>query len=431
MANYYSIPNKFNRFIILLITLAPFVAYVLLGLLKTDYGKNITVLMYLGVILIFFYAKKGTPVKFPKYVIFYLLFTLYTYISEFYLLDREFKLLYLVSNPIAASLLALIIIENIHIRTKYMNVLLKTSNVIFIVAFIVILLQQILGQEFLTNPDYMKSWGGGDVTESRLVSIYSYIGDAISTGLGFVPIFIIIVEVLGKQNKQKKMLLYILCGVMFVFLTKARWILLNGLLVFLLLFMNNRKNLSQFYKYLILIPIIFVSSLVLLDAYGLETIGIVEDRILDKESGGVTKGSAGTRLLAIATFGKVYWDNPILGKGNIKYGMAGTGEQDYKLKKYLAGRSSQIHVGYLSLFYIYGLVGGLLFLFFLITILRHLYMNAKITGYFGPFVAFLGFAVANLTLVTFSIFETGLLLALIFDKYYMSMNNKQTNEIHV
>ncbi|QCX39135.1 hypothetical protein FF125_12065 [Aureibaculum algae] len=423
MSNYYSIPNKFNRFIILLIALAPVVAYILLGILKTDYNKNITVLMYFGVILLFFYAKNGKPIKFPKYAFFYLLFTIYTYISEFYFLDRDFKTLYLVSNPMMSSLLILIIIENIEIRTKYMNIILKSSNILLIIAFVVILLQQIIGFEFMTDPDYIEKWGGGDLVEGRLPSIYSYIS-SFAVGFGAIPIFLIISEILLKSKKNNKLLIYILIGLLYAFLTKARWIMLNGLLIFLVLYFNHRKNLTIFYKYLILVPLIMFSSLVFLDAYGLKTISILEERVLDKGKGGMTKGSGSTRLLAFVAFNQVYWDNPILGRGNVKYGMAGTGEQDNKLKKALARKSSQLHVGYLSLFYIYGLVGGLLFLLFLYFILKKLYENAKKTNYYGPFVAFLGFATANLTLVTFTFFEMGLILALLFDKFYINKFNK-------
>ncbi|WP_162497578.1 O-antigen ligase family protein [Aureibaculum marinum] len=299
-----------------------------------------------------------------------------------------------------------------------MNSILKFSNILLIVAFIVILLQQVIGQEFMTNPDYMRDWGGGDETESRLVSIYSYISP-VAVGFGFVPVFILITELLIKSKKNKKLLLYVLLGLLFSFLTKTRWIMLNALMVFLLLYFNHRKQLTSFYKYLILVPSIVVIALFVGESFGLKTMGIVEDRILEKDSGGVGKGSASSRILAFTAFSQVYMDNPILGRGNVKYGMAGTGEQDSKLKKILGGKSSQLHVGYLSLLYIYGLVGGIFFLGFIYLILKRLYKNAEKTGYYGPFVAFLGFALANLTLVTFTFFEMGLILALLFNKFYL------------
>lgn len=303
-----------------------------------------------------------------------------------------------------------------------MKLILKLLNITFFASFIVIVLQQVVGQDFMTNPDFMKAMGGGDLTESRLTSIYSYIGSIPATGFGFVPIFILLVELLIKTNKKNKIIIYILIGILFGFLSKSRWILLNALLVFLVLYYNYKHEITKFYKYVILIPFYIITTLVLMDAYGLKTIGILQDRILESNDQGFKNKSASTRILAFVAFNKVYWDNPILGKGNIKYGMAGTGKQDKKLARILKGQSSQLHVGYLSLFYIYGLIGAIFFLVFLYLILKELYNNAETTGYYGPFVAFLGFAVANLTLVTFSIFEMGLILALIFDKYYLHMH---------
>jgi hypothetical protein len=99
--------------------------------------------------------------------------------------------------------------------------------------------------------------------------------------------------------------------------------------------------------------------------------------------------------------------------------MGGTGEQDYKLRSFLKGHSSQIHVGYLSLFYLYGIVGGILFMIFLFKLLTKLYRESKQTTYWGPYLGVLGFAVANLTLVTFTFFEVGLIVSMIMHKYYL------------
>lgn len=405
----------------MLFAFAPLVAYVLLDIIKIDFSKTMTMLSFVGLILIILFRTNDNPIIFPKYAKFYLLFVLYTYFSQFVLLDREFKINYLYSNVTVGAFNTMIIIENISIGKKYMSKLLKISKIILFVAFIVILLQQVFDANLFVSPDYIQNWGGGELTESRLPSIYSYMGTLVSTGFGFVPIFLIIVELLGKNEKKNKMLAWILAGVIFSMLTKGRWIMLNALLVFVLLYFNNRKNLTTFYKYIFLIPIFLTSMLIILDSYGLNTVGIVEDRILESNDGDFKNKSASTRVLAVIVFSKLYWDHPILGIGNIKYGMAGTGEQDYKLAKLLGGHSSQIHVGYLSLFYMYGLVGGILFLSFLYLVLKKLYTNAKNTGYYAPFLGVIGFAIANLTLVTFSFFEMGLVLALLFNRFYSEL----------
>ena len=66
--------------------------------------------------------------------------------------------------------------------------------------------------------------------------------------------------------------------------------------------------------------------------------------------------SAGTRILAVYMFLEFFPENPIFGTGGV---------MKADLVRAIRGRSSQIHVGILSLFYYYGLVGGFIYLFFL------------------------------------------------------------------
>ena len=83
----------------------------------------------------------------------------------------------------------------------------------------------------------------------------------------------------------------------------------------------------------------------------------------------------------------------------------------------IQGRTSQIHVGWLKLLYYYGIVGALIYLSFVVALLRHLFLRAKKSKYWGSFFALLAFVVANFTLVELSPLYHGLLLALIFSRY--------------
>ncbi len=84
----------------------------------------------------------------------------------------------------------------------------------------------------------------------------------------------------------------------------------------------------------------------------------------------------------------------------------------------LAGRSSQMHVGYVKLFYYYGLVGGLLYLTFLTSLLLRMWKIGRQCNYWGGFFAFLAFVIANFTLVRFDLFYCGLLLALVYTNHF-------------
>jgi hypothetical protein len=253
-----------------------------------------------------------------------------------------------------------------------------------------------------------------NASDNRLLSIYSYLGRILGAGLAFVPIFILITEIFYKQNK--KILIWLLMGAIFAFLTKARWTMVFFSLVFLLFVFN--KSLKKLFRYILILPLIISISFSALSIVGINAQGILEERILETNKKNFNETSASTRLLAFKAFDKLYWKNPVFGTGDVKYGMGGTGEQSYELRRILGGRSSQIHVGYLSLFYLYGLVGGILFLLFLFFLLKRLYKDGKITGYWSPFIVFIGFSLNNFTEVNFSVFEMGLLVVLFANTYF-------------
>ena len=189
---------------------------------------------------------------------------------------------------------------------------------------------------------------------------------------------------------------------------------------FLLLIITKRHKLKLFLKYLVLVPIVISVFFVSLNSVGIDASGIVEERILESDTKDIRKKSAGTRLLAIEAFDRLFWRKPIFGQGNYKYGMGGTGiRQDYELEQFLAGRSSQLHVGYLSVLYMYGFIGGICFFLFIFFFLRKMYIGSKITDIWSPFLGILSFALANLTLVSFSLLELGLIFAVLSNNYFV------------
>ncbi len=413
--------------LLMLITFGPFVAYVLLEHLKTDYRTLLQLLSYVGVVFILIFKRRENLV-FPWYLVLYLFFTIWEFYVDLHLLERKFRLIYLFKNPLIGGLNFAFIIENLPLKSKYYQKILKYSRYILISAVILIVLQQALNANLFMAPtveDDKDTILKSD-NDNRLYSIYSWIGTGgmLATGLGFVPIFLIVLEEIDKRNG--KIFIWLLMGLAFAFLTKGRWIMVNTILVFFLIFINHRDRFMRFMKLLIIIPaVVFISSTAL-KSVGIDLMGIVNDRILEKNK---KFKVASTRLLAFKTFNLLFWDKPFIGHGDWKYGggMEGTGYQRYNMVRITKGRSSQIHVGYLSLLYRYGIIGAVFFLGFLFLLLRRMYNNVKITGMWSPFLGVLGFALANLTLVSFVIFETGILIALIADRYYMqrALNKNQ------
>ena len=83
----------------------------------------------------------------------------------------------------------------------------------------------------------------------------------------------------------------------------------------------------------------------------------------------------------------------------------------------LHGRSSQIHVGFLSLLYYWGIIGTILYSLFLYYLLKKLYRISKVTKNWGPFFGWEGLVLANLTLVYLGPDQSGLYLSLVVVKY--------------
>ncbi len=403
--------------------LSPFVAFVTFGILNLDFNRVYIAFSFIGVILILFYANKNNRIKFPKYLWFYLLFVIYDYYSTFVLLDREFKASYLVSNHAVGSFNILLIVENVSVNKKYFTFLFKLSKKIIIVAFLVIIVQQLVNVNFFIRPDKIMANITSSDNEDRLYSIYSWYG-MYGPGLSFVPILILVLEDVDKKKLTQKLFAWILIGIVFALLSKARWIMINTFLSFLVLIVTKKDKFREILKYLTIVPMILLISFFALSAAGIDAGGIVKERIL--ESGERTdKKSASTRILAFTAFNKFYWQNAVFGKGNIKYGMGGTDKQDYELRKFLAGRSSQIHVGYLSVLYMYGLVGGILLFGCYFLILKKLYKSSKITRHWAPFFGILGLVISNLTLVTWSFLELGLIFAVLADKHFAQEHIKR------
>lgn len=423
MSYYNSIPNKFNRFLLLILTVSPFIAYLMLTYFGVDFNKLFSVLSYFGVALILIHGNKNNPIKFPTYLWFYLLFVLYVYFSTFFLLDRKFKMIYLTNNFIIA-INTLFIIENLSINKKYYDYLFKISRNILGIAVLVILIQQAYDSNFFMNIRSTISLKEmNDATESRLDSIYSWVGEQ-SVGYCFVPIFLLVVEYFNKKKKKGKVLFWILLGIIFAVLTKARWIMLNTLFVFIMIVVTEKDKIKTIISYSILIPSILLFSYIVLNNVGINAEGIVKNRILESDKK-MNNKSASTRLLAISVFNRLYWKNAVFGVGDLKYGMGAAGKHNYELSKALGGKSSQIHVGFLSLFYTYGAIGGLLFMLFTYYILKQMYQDSKKTKLWAPFFGVLGFFLANTTLVYLSFFEFGLIFAVMANKYFVKQVSQE------
>jgi len=202
------------------------------------------------------------------------------------------------------------------------------------------------------------------------------------------------------MKKTSLGLIWILLASVVFFGTKTRFVYLNFIII---LFQYPYVNGIKIKNTLKIIIIGFVFSIILffvLKSIGFSIEEFIQDRLMSE--------SASTRLLAIEMFARFFPENPFFGSG------VHVGEDLFRA---IGGRSSQMHVGYLSHLYEFGIVGTILLFYFLFSTLKMFYEDSKVTLYYGSLFAFVTIFVTNITLVHFSIYNYGILFAFIFNKY--------------
>jgi hypothetical protein len=139
-------------------------------------------------------------------------------------------------------------------------------------------------------------------------------------------------------------------------------------------------------------------------------------RILEEDSGGFGYGASESRIFSFFVFAELFPEHPFLGKGEFHTFELASG--DPELQSALINKSSQLHVGYLSLLYYYGIFGGILYFLFIYYLMKDFYIVAKKASRWGPFFVFVGFLFINFTLVYLPLYDVGLILAFVFHNYY-------------
>jgi hypothetical protein len=407
------------KVLLYLLTLAPFIGFLSLTFVDMAIMNIISAFIKFLFILIFLnntVQKKWNNL--PKYFYFFLSFYVFHVFSEVFIVNKIITIRYLYQDVFLDSLLILFIIHFLVFREGLIDKIFKLNYAVLIVAFFVIIIQQLYNPYFFSSNSVIDAMYNQGISEQRFMSIYSWTGSEMMFGFTFLPMLAIWINSLLEKKKFSKMiiLLYIM-GAIVVFIHKSRWMMLSYMLLFALPIVNSKFKIKTIIISSILIIMVFFGGNIFLAKIGVPINQIIEERIMDEDAGGVMEGSFSTRLLAFQVFGRLFTEHPWVGVGNYKYGIQGKGANRQNLERILANRSSQIHVGFLDLFYKYGLIGGGLYLLFLFSLMKYLYNVAKRTTNWAVFFIFLGFIIANLTLVYFDLFVNGLMLSLVYNKY--------------
>lgn len=413
--------NRINLLLVHTLTLSPLLSVFIVRFTAVKSGTYVfNALIAIASIIVLLEAFKNNRLRVPIYLRYLFIFCVYTVFSDIFLADKAFTFMYFFKNQLFFGFLAALVIENTDFHSGYMRKLTKLLKTIFWLSIVAILIQQFVDYNFMLNPNALEETEAADEMERRLSSIYSYLGGPLYAGLTVIPVLSILV---AENAKRKKPVfsLYI-AGAIFSLLNKSRWVLINLVLTIFSKFNIRKLSLVQVFKIVASIVIASVATLYVLRYFDFDIDEFVAQRLLETNHGGLQEGAASSRLLAFEIFGQVYTEHPIIGKGNLNWGEGAKG--DKALSLLLRGRSSQIHVGYLSLLYWYGLLGAIPFICFLYTMMGRMRSVAKKFNYWGPFWGMMGLVFANLTLVFFHLNVPGLLLCLVYSRYYEQLGNR-------
>ncbi len=371
---------------------------------------------FIGFFCFVFYIKflidnARKTIAFPNYYYLMILLFVYYFIWDFYNGNVEFyggvpkDVFKWNFNPLYV-LAFLVLIENTQFDKKFIEKVIKIFKVTIIIAAGVSLIQLLLNESFLVPIQLSERLSLSKDTfislyDARRPSIFGYLSDN-DVGVSFIPILSIVLGYSMKENKTQHLILYMILGGIVCLLTNGRYVIIGYLIILMQVAFINRISLKKIFKYIfniVLITIVAAVFLILIGNYSLNDFFVQR---LQSES-------AGTRVLAFEMLIKFFPQNIIFGNGQ---------SLSLEIFKELAGRSSQIHVGYFSHLVTYGLMGSLLLFTFWFFIFKKLWRNAQATNYYGSFFAFILFLWANVVMVWYMLYVYGMIFAFIFDKYY-------------
>jgi hypothetical protein len=389
-----------NIFLILL-PFYPFWAYLFYSITK----KPASIFVVLMLIPLAFYSLLTKRIRIPKYLIFLILFTIYHLSSIF--INNIFpagtnKIFFLLSDTNVFACLLFIVIESISFDDGFIT---KMNRLIFILVIITSIFSiiQIKYPSFFVNPDITDNPDVMLYLGDRSFSIFSWI-NMNSLGISF-PILISILLSVPNFNKKNNSII-ILIGIIVSFLTKARYVMMSAIIVLSQLFINSEIALrKRVYSIVLIVGLVFVSAGVA-TFYGFNIQQVIDNRILEKETG---MGSARARVTSYEVFMIKFPEHPWFGVGP---------QTRDDVLRLLDGVAPLIHIGYLSYLYYYGVVGCLLLALAIFYLLKDGWFIGKKFGFWGSFYGLLSFCFANLTFVYFDLSEIGIVLAVIYLKYF-------------
>lgn len=421
-----SVSDYPGQLIVILVTLLPFVNYATIHLVGRD---SSAILFFLALVAIYFLFLQKGNLMLSYYLIAYGFFVLYTVFSDVFIVSKNFDLQYIRNNRFITSFLLLVIIDNLHIPEKFGNLILKGMVFTVTASVFVLFVQRFMDMTFFLDMEKFNAWKEYNLPlrEYRLPSIFSWVETNMAFGLCFMPLMALIIGVSYKHG-VKLFYIYGLYIISFAvtFINRSRITIVLALSLLLLHVVYKGIKIKNLFFLMIFLVISIATVYYTLETLGVDAKRIVQEDILDKDSGGIAEGSAGTRILAFSIFAEIFPDHPVWGRGNFLH-RYDNGKEDVELKRLLGNRTYQIHVGYLSLLVYYGIFGGAIYLLSLVLLSYKLLRDARFTGYWAPLTGWIMFLLNLWTDVFLSLDIMSIVLILFFNNYYLQRKEGKTS----
>jgi hypothetical protein len=321
-------------------------------------------------------------------------------------------LFYIFSDTNVFACVAFFIIENTEFDEKFIHKLNRCIFVTVIITLIVSIIQIKYPYFFLspvlTGKEYIHY-----VEQGRNFSIFSWV-DLNSLGISFP----ILISILLSFNSTEKITfpITIISGIVVSFLTRARYVMISAIIVFSQLFFVSKIHIVKKIYILLILMIIIVTIIGVAKIYNFNIQQVINDRILEK---GRDMASARVRVLSYEVFLQKFPEHPWFGVGPM------TRNDVIQL---LRGAAPLIHVGYLSYLYFYGITGSLFFFLSIFFLLKNAFQVGRRYLFWGSFYGLLVFCFANITMVYFNLSEMGIILAVIYLKYFNDKSSLELSE---
>lgn len=236
--------------------------------------------------------------------------------------------------------------------------------------------------------------------ERRIVSIFTW-GDGMTSqylGIGMLAMYAMLL--FEKESRRRYAAIIVLAVGITVFLSQARFAMVNYLMVTLFWIVSTFPSKQRFSAVVVLIVMLLAFNL-LVDVLDFDFGYFVTNRI--------ESDTYMTRIDAIYAAIDQIPENILWGSGGII--------TDGLYRFY--GRLTRIHNGYLGLWYFYGLFAAFSYYTFLLILCRQLIIGARKTHYWGSVVAMSCFLFANFTTDKTTFIDPGLVIMMIFHYYYI------------